>query len=191
MGRMARVALLGLSIALPGMAGAQSAPAGAQTKLEAFSARTGFVVIKGYTVVGGMSGKGSLWVEVREFKDAANPRVSEYGIAVEVEAPDRLGLKRTVYVDEDELDGLVRGIEYLGKLDKTATSMRNFEAIFRTRGDLGVGVYGSALGEPGFAVTTARIGGSIAGFKLTEIATFHKLITDARAQIAAAKAVAR
>jgi hypothetical protein len=55
------------------------------TKLEAFQARTGVVLIRGYTKIGTIRGTGStVTVDAREFRDASNPTSRATGIAIEV-----------------------------------------------------------------------------------------------------------
>jgi hypothetical protein len=37
------------------------------------------------------------------------------------------------YIDYDELDGLIRGIQLVSQADHSTTPMENFEAVYRTR----------------------------------------------------------
>src|ERR1035437_320697 len=67
---------------------AQSKAAPAQepkTKLQAFEAKTGVVIISGFSTVGSVSGQygGSVSVESKEFIDASTGK-REYGIVIEV-----------------------------------------------------------------------------------------------------------
>src|SRR3989442_10679115 len=59
------------------------------TKLEAFSARTGIVVIRAFTTVGVVNGMGRVTIDAREIRDASNPKIREYGIAVTVKESGR------------------------------------------------------------------------------------------------------
>src|SRR5438552_1673123 len=55
------------------------------TKLEAFQARTGVVIVRGYTTVGNIQSiTGVLTVDAREFRDASNPNNRVTGISVSV-----------------------------------------------------------------------------------------------------------
>jgi hypothetical protein len=42
------------------------------------------------------------------------------------------------YIDYDELDGLIRGIQLISQADHTTSPMDNFEAVYRTRCGLSI-----------------------------------------------------
>ena len=52
---------------------AKSAPS---TKLEAFSAKTGTVLVNGFSTLGVVNGLGKVSIDAREFRDASNPEAS-------------------------------------------------------------------------------------------------------------------
>src|SRR5260370_42587297 len=54
------------------------------TKLEEFSAKTGIVVIRGFSTIGEVRGMGSVTVTAREFRDASNPKLRQTGLSVGV-----------------------------------------------------------------------------------------------------------
>ena len=154
-----------------------------RTKLEAFEARTGLVIIKGYSRIGTAAGLegGSIEVETREFRDDAGAR--EYGIAVEVREAGTPERRRTALVDYDEIDPLLRGLDYLGKIDNSATNQNRFEAEYRTRGDLSV----SAFSTRGGAVTLAVSGGHFRRvtslFRLEDLKAIRGLVIEAKNQL--------
>lgn len=103
------------------------------TKLEAFSARTGIVLIKAFSTVGAVNGMGTVTIDAREFRDASNPKLREYGIAIAVKESGRLERENTSYIDFDEIDSLLAGIEYISKIDNSITTMQEFEGEYRTK----------------------------------------------------------
>jgi hypothetical protein len=154
-----------------------------RTKLEAFEARTGIVVVKGYSRIGtaqGLEG-GSIEVETREFRDADGFR--EYGLAVEVREAGTPERRRTALVDYDEIEPLLKGLDYLFRIDSTATNMNRFEAEYRTRGDLSV----NAISTRGGAVTLAVSGGRFrrvtALFRLEDLKVIRGLVIEAKNQL--------
>jgi len=159
--------------------------------LEAFATRTGAVVISGYTVMGGLQGVGQVFVNIREEREAATPAQAQYGISVEIKDEGPTPGTVTAYVDEDELDGLIQGVDYISRLPKSVTSMRNFQAVYRTRAEFAVGTFSSALGEPGFVVQTGRPVIARAFFKQKDLEPFKALLTQAKQQLAQARAGAR
>ena len=106
-----------------------------KTKLEAFEAQTGSVLIKGFGEIGSVSGMGSsVVVDCREFTDATTSR-KEYGITIEVKETGRFERKDTAFIDYDEIDSLLKGIDYISKIDKSVTLLPDFEAAYRTKAE--------------------------------------------------------
>lgn len=154
------------------------------TKLEAFQARTGVVLIRGYTTVGVVSGRGGIvTVDARELRDASNPNSRATGISISVEETGRLQRENTSYVDADEIDSLLKGIEYIMKIGKDVTKLQNFEVDYRTKGDLRITVYNDAKGQISAAVSSGRIGRTQAFIELRDLEEFRKLILAAKAKL--------
>jgi hypothetical protein len=158
------------------------------TKLEAFSARTGIVLVKGYTTLGTVNGMGRVSIDVREFRDASNPKSVQYGVAFEVKESGRLERENTSFIDEDEIDSLIRGLDYISKIDRGVTTFENFEAHYRTKGDLSLVVFSGRGGEISLAVSSGRIGRTQAFLKLSDVAKIRSLLGEAKKLIASAKA---
>jgi hypothetical protein len=157
------------------------------TKLEAFSARTGIVMIKGFSTVGVVNGMGKVSVDAREFRDASNPKSAQYGVAFEVKESGRLERENTSFIDEDEIDSLIRGLDYISKIQKTVTTLDNFEAQYRTKGDLSFTVFSGGRGEISLAVSSGRIGKTTAFLKLADAEQIRSLLADAKKSITSAK----
>ena len=158
------------------------------TKLEAFSARTGIVLIKGYTELGSVSGLGSVEVDAREFRDASNPKLREYGSTFTVKESGRLERESNCLVDYDELDSLMKGIEYVGNADKGVTPLANFEAEFRTKGNLSVTTFSQRQGGIGLAISCGRIGKTTAYLKQGDMPALKALVLKAKGILDQAKA---
>ena len=155
------------------------------TKLESFSAKTGIVIIRAFSNMGNIygSGSGHVSVDAREFRDASNPKSREYGIAVEVKEAGRLERENTSYIDYDEIESLIRGIDYIAEIDKSVTSMDNFEAHYKTKGDFSIVTFSSQSGEIKVAVSSGRIGKTTAFLKLSDLSKLKDLVTQARSKI--------
>jgi hypothetical protein len=155
-----------------------------RTKLEAFQARTGVVIIKGFSRIGLASGLDgtSIEIENREFRDVgSNSR--EYGITVEVREGGNNGRRNLSYIDYDEIDPLLKGLEYLSKIDNSVTQLNRFEADYRTRGDLLV----AASSSRGVVVTLAISSGvfrkATSLFRLEDLKVIRGLIIEAKNQL--------
>lgn len=167
--------------------GAQPEPTPA-TKLETFQAKTGAVIIKGYTEMGSLRGTGgTVSVIAMEFTDAQTGR-KEQGVVIEVKESGRLERESRSYIDYDEIDSLLKGIDYISKIEPAVSKLANFEAAYRTRGDFSVTTFSDATsGGISVAVTSGRIGRTSMYIKLAELPAFRNLITEAKAKLDAAR----
>jgi hypothetical protein len=170
---------------------ADAGKAAPSTKLEAFSARTGIVLIKGFTTLGTINGLGRVTIDAREFRDASNPKQAQYGVTFEVKESGRLERENTSFVDEDEIDSLLRGLDYIAKINKGVTTLSSFEAQYRTKGDFALTVFSGRGGEISLAVSSGRIGRTSAYLKLSDGEQIRRLLMEAKNVIAAAKQAAR
>ncbi|HKR02396.1 MAG TPA: hypothetical protein VJT09_17095, partial [Pyrinomonadaceae bacterium] len=124
----------------------------------------------------------SIEVESREFRDAgSNSR--EYGLTVEVREAGNNARRSLIYVDYDEIDPLLKGLEYVGKIDSSVTQLTRFEVDYITRGDLLI----SAFSARGGVITLAISGGAFrrttALFRLEDLKVIKGLIIEAKNQL--------
>jgi hypothetical protein len=155
-----------------------------RTKLEAFQARTGIVIIKGFSRIGlaaGLDGT-SIEVENREFRDAGS-NAREYGITVEVREAGNAGRRSLSYIDYDEIDPLLKGLEYLSKIDNSVTQLNRFEADYRTRGDLLVTAASSRGGGVTLVISSGHFRRATSLFRLEDLKVIRGLIIEAKNQL--------
>ena len=128
--------LLALSMFCAVQAGAQQSAAvekEPKTKLEAFQAQTGAVVIKGFSRIGKLSALGSVEVTAMEFTDAATGR-KQAGVTIEIKESGRIENTARSFIDYDEVDSLLKGIDYISKATADVTKLGQFEATYKTKG---------------------------------------------------------
>jgi hypothetical protein len=154
----------------------ESTPAPPATKLEAFSAKTGVVLIRGYSTVGVVSGLGSVTIDAREFRDASNPKIRVTGLSIEVKESGSLQRENTSFVDYDEIDSLLQGIAYISKIDPSITPMQQFEAEFKTKGDFSVTTFNSSKGGISVSVSSGRFGKVNAFLKVADLEKLRTVI---------------
>lgn len=154
-----------------------------KTKLEAFEAKTGMVIIKGLQDIGTVTGMGTVTVGCREFTDGNTGR-KEYGITIEVKSSGRFERTDTTLIDYDEIESLLKGIDYISKVDKSATPLTLFEAIYKTKGDLRVTTFnGSPSGVIEAAVQSGYMGSATAYLSLDQLSKFRALIENAKTKL--------
>jgi hypothetical protein len=147
------------------------------TKLEAFMATEGAVVIRGSSRVGVVRGEPGSLVAVAS-QELTNARSAErvYGITVEVRKIGDPEQNQIAYVDFDEMPSLLGGLEYLAKVDKSATSLDQFTAEYRTKGDL---VVSTTSGSTKVAVSTGAPGAATAVLEFGVFQEFRQLVQTA------------
>ena len=102
-----------------------------KTDIGVFEARTGAVIVKGIGQIGSISvGTDVISVRCKESTDVSTGR-KVYGLAIEI-AGNPLPRER-IYVDYDEIDPLLGGINYLNKITYDVTPLPGFEASYTTK----------------------------------------------------------
>ena len=106
------------------------------TKLAVFEARTDVVLVKAVGQVGTLPlGSVELSVRSKETTDA-NTGEKTYGLAFGLDSGQ--SPREWIFVDDDEVDSLMSGINYLTKTTFDVTTLPSFEASFTTRAGLRV-----------------------------------------------------
>ena len=112
----------------------------APTKLDAFTTNVGTVVIRATTDVGVVQANAvTLTVKCEEMSEPSAGR-REYGLGIEIAAR---GFKDTRLIDYDELDSFLNGLDYLGKVDWSVTTLNSFHASYTTKSGFRVDAYSS------------------------------------------------
>lgn len=156
----------------------------AKTKLEQFSAKTGVVIIRGFHKIGSVQGlyNTSVNIEAKEFINVTDGK-RQYGITIETfKENGRYDKEHTSFVDYDEIDSLMKGIEYIEKVKASVTKLEDFQADYSTRGDLKISVYSHGDGI-GAGVTSGNVGGVRAYFNIEDLGKLKKLIKEAKTKI--------
>jgi hypothetical protein len=177
--------LLGLLLALAtfqSVAGAEETNSYPQSQLEALEATTGLVLIRSTDELGSVAGKsGGVAVRCREVRDVGSGH-RRYGALVTVTASDNV--EDTTVVDYDELDALIRAMDYVGKVDWSVTPMSHFEAAYITRSGLKVATYSSRRSGTveAFALSN-RLTRCRGNFTTSQFAQMRVLLEQAKARI--------
>ncbi|MDR3405561.1 MAG: hypothetical protein P4L99_23905 [Chthoniobacter sp.] len=160
----------------------------AKTKLEQFQAKTGSVIIMGIGPVGNIQAEAGAGVEieVREFTDAASG-AKQSGVVIKVsEAGDRMrGVSS--YVDFDEVESLIKGVDYISGLNKGVTKLPAFQADYRTRGDVDISTFTTKGNEMSAAIKVGSFSSATAFITLAELSQFRKLLQSSLTALQAIK----
>ncbi|MFZ5804891.1 MAG: hypothetical protein ACOY7U_08570 [Acidobacteriota bacterium] len=156
-----------------------------KTKLEAFQAQTGAVVIKGFSRIGRVSGLGSVEVIAMEITDAAT-RTKQTGVVIEVKESGRLENTDRSFIDYDEVDSLLRGIDYISRATADVTKLDQFEATYKTKGDFKVTTFGSS-GKIEAAVSSGYLRPATAFLSLQQLGELRAIIAQAKQKLEAVR----
>jgi hypothetical protein len=153
-----------------------------KTRLQSFQAKTGSVVVLGFSQVALVPGmyEAKAEIEARELTDAISGTRAA-GIAVMIREPGTFEKHETSYVDYDELPSLLAGIDYIGKISHNPTKLHDFQADYRTRGDLDVSTFSGSGGETLVAVKSGVIGGATVFYPLAKLPAFRAAVAGAKA----------
>lgn len=162
-----------------------------KTKLEAFQQQTGSVLIKGYTEIGNVvaidPSPASTSVHAMEFASATTKNKLT-GIVIEINTMSRRGMNVTgserSFIDYDEIDDLLKGIDYISNAAKGVTKHDNFEVKYSTRGDFSATTFNSGNGEIKASIDVGRLSSHLPMDKFSE---FRSFIVKAKAKIESTK----
>ena len=104
-----------------------------KTKLESFQRQTGAVVIKGYSEIGRVAALGSVEVNAMEFTDATTGK-KQSGVVIGIKESGRLENTNSSFIDYDEVDALLKGLDYISKATSNVTKLSMFEATYNSKG---------------------------------------------------------
>lgn len=166
-----------------------SPPSAPKTKLEAFGTQGGVVIVERFSTVGEIEGvDGIVRVRATEFTHAATGR-REIGIVIQVQ--ENRGLKRSnrSFVDYDEIAGLLKGLEYLGKVDNSAKRFDGFRAYFLTKDDLRISIAssGSPDDDDMLFISSGHVSSASVLLKSLHLGVLRSLISSAKEKLDAVK----
>jgi hypothetical protein len=106
----------------------------------------------------------------------------ESGIVVDIAFDGQL--EGPTLIDYDELDSLSDGLDYLGKLDWTVTSLPDFSASYTTKGGFRADARGSRrTGNIEFGVRSVRVNVPRLVFSRDQLGQLRSLIDQAKAKL--------
>jgi len=152
------------------------------TKLEAFETNTDTVIIKATAPIGTVPAHGGeVSVRCREITDAGTGH-RESGILMDIELGG--AMEAGLLIDYDELDSLLDGMEYLGKLDWSVTSLPDFQAVYTTKGGFRAGARGSRrTGNIEFDVRNTRINSPRLPLSRDQLGQLRSLVEQAKTKL--------
>jgi hypothetical protein len=112
-----------------------------RTRLEEYQDRLETIIIKGFMGIGTVNGRnGSADISAVELKDTSDAtRVTGIMIELSENGPEAVEIQS--FIDYEEIDRLIRGLDAVARADDRITKMPNFSATYRTKDDFGIVVF--------------------------------------------------
>jgi hypothetical protein len=112
-----------------------------RTKLEAVEWRYQSVLVKGFTQVATLTVGGvEIRVDAVELKDTATA-TRAIGLVIALKELGENARENRSFVDYEEIDRLLKGLEAVAQVNESVTKLAGFEARYRTLGDLEILVF--------------------------------------------------
>jgi hypothetical protein len=175
--------LIALCTALPLALRAQESTNAPATEIENFDLQNDAVIVKGTGDIGTLdTPAGTVFVRCKE-SDNITSGQKQYAIAVGLSSNEARGV---LFVDYDELDALIRGLDYLSKVTYDVTTMPSFDAIFTTRSGLRAAAY-SEQRQASIRLYLQFDGTARIPLTPYQFSQFQTLVNQAKAALDAAK----
>jgi hypothetical protein len=150
-----------------------------RTRLEELQMKIGAVIVRGSQRVGSVRGQGRLEVSALEVIDTGG-KLRARGLSLTIEEAGERAREAVVFVDYEELAGLLDGLESMIRLDRGETQLPNFEVSYRTKGDLIVSVFSTRSGIARCVVSGGPYAPAAVTFPAEEIGNLRALIATAK-----------
>ncbi|HKO98635.1 MAG TPA: hypothetical protein VJU86_16675 [Pyrinomonadaceae bacterium] len=162
-----------------------------RTKLEALESRYERILVKGFSQIAHLSVRGAvIRVDAVELKDSSSPMralgvvVSMGGISESRDSGPSAPRQNRSYIDYEEIDPLIKGMEAVGRVNESVTKLASFEARYRTLGDLEVVVFRQGRASGTAASVSSGICDKVTGLMtLDELETLKAHIIEAKARL--------
>jgi len=155
-----------------------------RTRLEQLDAGLERVIVRGSTTIGMLTGRnGTVRVEAIELREEGSA-IRALGVVVTLKELEPAPSETRSFMDYEEIDPLIRGLDTVAKTDDTITKLANFEAHYRTKGDLEIAGFRQT---PGGAIAAAVSGGDCSRIRillsLEELSKLRFMIVQAKARL--------
>ena len=145
---------------------------------------SGGLVIKGFTRITTVDVRG-VRVDAIEMRGFVNPnytRVAKGLVVALREGGERPNSDRA-FVDYNEIEYLLNGIDVISRVDETATKLPGFEARYRTSGDLEISVFRQTRSGTAVRMTTGICDQATVSMSLDDLAKIKALIQEAKTRL--------
>ena len=152
-----------------------------KTKLEAFQAKAGTVLVKSYSNIGAIVGtpSGLVGVEAMELQDRSNGSRA-LGLVIDVKPGGEYTQSSRSFIDSDEIDSLLKGIDYISNVTGPTAPLKNFEAHYKTRGDFSIITFNRSDGTIAASVADGLLSSNQVFLTIQDLSKLRQSIVTAK-----------
>ena len=152
-----------------------------KTKLEAFQAKAGTVLVKSYSNITAIVGtpSGVVGVEAMELQDRSSGSRA-LGLVIDVKPAGEYTQHSRAFIDFDEIESLLKGIDYISKVTGPTAPLKNFEAHYKTRGDFSIITFNQSDGTIGVSVTGGVLSSNEVFLLIQDLSKLRQAIVTAK-----------
>ena len=145
------------------------------------------VVIKGFTRITTVEVRG-VRIDAVEMRTAGrDARFKGVVVSLREGQPAGDNRERTIesraFIDYDEIDALLNGIDVMSRVDATTTKLVGFEARYRTQGDLEIAVFRQTRSGHAVTMTTGICEQVTNALSLDDLAKVKAMIQEAKSRL--------
>ncbi len=102
---------------------------------------------------------------------------------IEVKEGGRIETVERSFIDYEEVEALLSGIDYIAKIDARVSSFGSYEATYRTKGYLNVTTFNDRNGDTQAAIKSGHVRSATAYLSLKELSELRALIAAAKGKL--------
>ena len=142
-------------------------------------------MLKGFTQINSIEVP-RVRVDAVELRDIARAtRVT--GIVIALAGGGERPQENRAFIDYDEIDGLLAGIDSVSRVNETMTKLAGFEGKYRTLGDFEINVFRQTRSGNAVSLTTGVCDQVRVTMSLDELTKVKALVVEAKAKLDEAK----
>jgi hypothetical protein len=162
-----------------------------KTKLELSTEAAGTILLKGYTEIGTIKAEiGQVTVTALRLKNVRGEETQGLQVRALGHTGGSVGFG-AAFLDYDEINGLLSGIDYISSVDGGATRLKNYEASYSTKDDLKITIYNKSQGGRAAQVAVGSYGPVSCDISLDQLSKLKGLISSGRATLDSTRQVSQ
>lgn len=151
------------------------------TQIGNFKPDAGTVNTLGFDDLGGVSGT---TVQVREISDSKG--YAAKGLRLDVVDSYQNYSRGAAFIDDDEVDELIKGINTILEVKTNPTSFKNFQVQYKTRGDFELTAFSDSKGALSYSVKAGQANNYLTGADMEKLRNLF-VVAQERLNVQSAK----